>query len=371
MTIIDTVLVKLASRCNLNCDYCYVYHMGDEAWRLQPKLMSMGTVDALGRSLARLVASQGVPLSVIFHGGEPLLMGPERFEAVCAAIRFHVGFKVGLHVQTNGLLLSDRVIDACERHDVGVSISIDGPQDIHDRHRQDRRGRSSHTSVVAAIQRLVRHRAGPRLFSGLLAVIDLSADPGKVYSFLKSTGTPSIDFLYRDGNHDVLPLGKSNQDSTEYGEWMSRLLDIYLADKTPIRIRVLDDMLRLLLGGHSVKEGVGQAAYGILVVETDGTVTKNDTLKSAGGADRFDNKWSVQAGFEVMIASAEFEAYHRTQRPSAAKCLTCPELAVCGGGMPTHRWSTHNGLNNPTVFCADQKLLIQQMREQLLNRNAA
>ena len=38
MIAIDTVLVKLASRCNLDCDYCYVYRMGDDAWRLQPKL---------------------------------------------------------------------------------------------------------------------------------------------------------------------------------------------------------------------------------------------------------------------------------------------------------------------------------------------
>ena len=30
---IDTVLLKVASRCNLDCSYCYVYNMGDEAWR--------------------------------------------------------------------------------------------------------------------------------------------------------------------------------------------------------------------------------------------------------------------------------------------------------------------------------------------------
>ena len=33
---LDTVLLKVASRCNLDCSYCYVYHMGDEAWRDQP-----------------------------------------------------------------------------------------------------------------------------------------------------------------------------------------------------------------------------------------------------------------------------------------------------------------------------------------------
>ena len=55
MITIDTVLVKLASRCNLNCDYCYVYQMGDESWRNQPKRMTGGTVEALASALGSLV----------------------------------------------------------------------------------------------------------------------------------------------------------------------------------------------------------------------------------------------------------------------------------------------------------------------------
>ena len=108
-----------------------------------------------------------------------------------------------------------------------------------------------------------------------------------MYEFLKATGAPSFDFLYRDGNHDVLPPGKSQTDSTEYGDWMVRMLDHYLADRTPPRIRVLDDLIRLVLGGYGRKEGIGQEEYGILVIDTDGRITRNDTLKVAyPGADR-------------------------------------------------------------------------------------
>ena len=65
--------------------------------------------------------------------------------------------------------------------------------------------------------------------------------------------------------------------------YFARLEPAFLALKAR-----LDDLLRLLLGGRSVKEGVGTTDYGILVVEPDGTVDKNDTLKVAGaGADRF------------------------------------------------------------------------------------
>ncbi len=371
MIAIDTVLVKLASRCNLNCDYCYVYQMGDDAWRLQPKLMAASTIEALSRSLAALVEEQRKPLSIVFHGGEPLLVGAERFEAACARLRQHLPTPVGLHLQTNGVLLTEAVIEVCARHDVGISISLDGPAEIHNQHRPDRRGRASHAAVMAAIERILRHSQGRTLLSGLLAVVDLATDPGETYAFFKATGTPSVDFLYRDGNHDVLPVGKANTLSTEYGDWMVRLLDVYLADREPIRIRILDDMLRLLLGGRAAKEGLGEDDYGILVVETDGSITKNDTLKSAAGADKFAERWTVHDDLVVLVGSLPFRDYHCSQRPSAAACLSCPELKVCGGGMPTHRWSAERGLNNPSVFCADQKRLIEHMREQIALRVAA
>lgn len=363
MPAIDTVLVKLASRCNLNCDYCYVYQMGNDAWRLQPKLMSFDTIEALGNNLAKLVQAQGEPLSLVFHGGEPLLVGSERLERYCEELRKHVPEPVGLHLQTNGVLLTDTILDICARYDVGISISLDGPQEVHDRHRPDRRGRASHANVMAALARVRAHPAGAKLLSGLLCVIDLQSDPLEVYDFFKSIEAPSVDFLYRDGNHDTLPFGKESFASVEYGSWMVRMLDVYLADPKPIRIRVLDDMLRLILGGRAVKEGVGEQDYGILVVETDGSITKNDTLKSADAADQFSQRWSVDNDLVALTTSLPFLDYHKSQRPCASVCLACPELRICGGGMPTHRWSAERELNNPSVFCADQKHLIAAMRE--------
>jgi uncharacterized protein len=368
---IDTVLIKLASRCNLDCDYCYVYHMGDDAWRTQPKRMPAAVIEEVGRSLGRLEAKQARPLSVVFHGGEPLLLGSEAFAHACRSIRRHLSSECGLHLQTNGILLTADVIDICAEHDIGISISIDGPAWVHDRHRKDHRGRPSHDKVMAAIGRLKSHPEGDRLFTGLLSVIDLAADPAEVYAFFKSIRAPSADFLYRDGNRDLLPIGKASLVSTEYGEWMVRLLEVYLDDPEPIRIRVLDDMLKLLLGGSSRKEGLGLAEYGILVVDTDGTIAKNDTLKSTG-EDRFERPWSITRDDIVeTVSSMEFLRYHEAQRPSAAECMSCPDLTVCGGGMPAHRWSSSNGFANPSVFCADQRYLIQWMRSAISTRIAA
>ena len=363
---VDTVLLKVASRCNLNCDYCYVYHMGDDTWRRLPKRMSAGTRTAVAWQLKALIQAQRRPFSVVLHGGEPLLLGESGLRSLLEELRGALGDTCGISIQTNGVLVSDGILDACAFYDTGLSVSLDGPPYVHDHHRADKAGRPTHAAVAAGLSKLKAHPSSEALFSGVLAVVDPDACPNTVYDYFRDLGVPSVDFLYRDGNHSVLPYGKASRTSAEYGAWMCRILDRYLADPEPFRIRMLDDMMRLVLGGAGVKEGVGLTDYGILVIDTDGSVRKNDTLKSSAPGDGFETSWSVHTHpLAEIAASDEFRRYHLAQRPSSPTCLECPYLRVCGGGMVTHRYAEGSGYDNPSVFCADQMLLIQSMHRHL------
>ncbi len=362
---IDTVLLKTASRCNLDCSYCYVYHMGDESWRSQPKRMPPEVVDAVAEQVGFLSHSQEHPLSVVMHGGEPLLLGLERTSHLIEGLKRTLRVDAGVHIQTNGVLLSQEFIELFAEHDVGVSISFDGP--AHDTNRLDRAGRGSHDRVLGAIERLRGYPAGERIFAGLLAVVDPASDPAAVYAEMRSTGALSFDFLYRDGNHTTLPYGKASAASTEYGQWMIALVDCYLADPDPPRVRILDDLMALILGGRGRKEGIGLTEYGIIVIDTDGTITKNDTLKVAHpGGDRFPEPRNItERDLLGFLAEPTLDGYHALQEPASPVCRACPELGVCGGGMPAHRFSRENGYENPTIFCADQLALISHLRERL------
>ncbi|HNW18763.1 MAG TPA: radical SAM protein [Sphingorhabdus lacus] len=365
----DTVLLKVASRCNLNCTYCYVFNMGDTGWERQPKRMGEATIARVVQQLGALYRTQMRPFSVVLHGGEPLMLGRNRLEALFAALHSEIP-TCRIHLQTNGTLLDGPTLDLCARFGVGISISLDGPEAITDRFRVDHKGGGSFQRVLRAVERIRQHPSNAQIFSGLLAVVDPETDAREIYKFFKSIGTPSVDFLYRDGNHDELPFGKASFQSTEYGEWMCDLVDAYLADPAPPRIRVIDDMIKLILGGAAQKEGVGISDYGIVVIDTDGTISKNDTLKSTTDAgDAFAESWSIVCDqLSDVVQTAAFRDYHASQRPTAAVCRTCADLTVCGGGMPTHRFSTERGLDNPTVFCADQKLVAARLREWLKAR---
>jgi len=363
---IDTVLLKVASRCNFDCSYCYVYHMGDESWRELPKRMSNATRATVAQQLGALERAQGRPFSVVLHGGEPLLLGQEGLHRLLAELNGAVSTSCGISAQTNGALLTDAILDVLAAHGTSLSISLDGHAAVHDRFRVDLRGLPTHAAVAAGIAKLKAHPSSVALFSGILAVVDPTSCPDEVYDYFKGLGTPSVDFLYRDGNHSTLPYGKASPASVEYGSWMCRILDRYVADPEPFRIRMLDDMMRLELGGAGVKEGVGLTDYGILVIDTDGAIKKNDTLKSSSPGDSFGTSWNVHShSLAEIAASGEFRDYHLTQRPSSPACLRCPLLRTCGGGMVTHRYAEGRGYDNPTIFCSDQTMLIQRMRHHL------
>lgn len=364
---IDTVLIKVASRCNINCTYCYVYHMGDDNWSRQSKFMSAETIDAMCEQLGQLARSQEKLFSIVLHGGEPFLMGKVRLAYLLAKLRSVLSEDYPISVQSNGILISVEILDVCFRYRASVAVSIDGPREVHDRFRLGHKGEGTFDLVVKGITALREHPEAAFLNAGLLAVIDPDSDPSSVYSFFKTLGAPSVDFLYKDGNFDRLPVGKASIKSVEYGKWMTGLLNTYLADADPLPIRIIDDMMKVFLGGTTSKEGLGITDFGIIIIDTDGTIMKNDTLKSSyNGADKFEYQVNIKDHSLIdFLGSEDFKRYRELQRPRNANCLTCPDLDLCGGGMILHRWSKENQFDNPSVYCFDQLYFIDNMKKAL------
>ncbi len=80
-TEIKGLVVKIVQRCNLNCSYCYMYQHADQSWRQRPPFMSEET---FGHLLTRIEEycdrRPGREMNITFHGGEPMLIGPRRFD---------------------------------------------------------------------------------------------------------------------------------------------------------------------------------------------------------------------------------------------------------------------------------------------------
>jgi uncharacterized protein len=341
--------------------------MGDDNFLRMEKLMSQDTMQAVIDSVHELTLYQNRPFSVVMHGGEPLLFGKTRLDYFFKRLRGVLPEIYPISIQTNGILINKEILDICSMYRVSIAVSMDGPKEIHDRKRVNHLGKGTFDEVMKGYELLKNHPDATFLNAGLLAVVDPESDAEQVYNFFKSTGAPSVDFLFKDGNHSSLPEGKKTFDSVEYGTWTSKLLANYLEDSNPMPIRVLDDMMKVFLGGMVTKEGIGLSDFGILIIDTDGSLMKNDTLKSVyNGADRFDENYNIKdRKLMEFLQSSTFRRYKVSQRPTSTKCMQCNYLKLCGGGMLLHRWKNESGFDNPSVYCKDMKFLINNMHMQL------
>lgn len=372
------VILKVASRCDLACTYCYVYSLADTTWRERPRIMDAETVRATGRRIREHALAHGLDeVRVVLHGGEPLLAGADWLRTACRTLRETVGDTTRLlfSLQTNAVRLDETVLEMAVAEGIRISVSLDGDRETHDRARRHRSGGGSFDSVDRALRLLTepRHRS---LLSGILAVIDVDADPVSVYSALAVYRPPTMDFLLPFANWDSpppRPAGSGAGSPTPYGDWLTAVFEHWFALPEPgPSIRILDEALQLIIGGDGGTEVMGLAPVVSVVVETDGGIEQTGGLRAAyDGASRTGRSVHDDGSFDDLLDTPQFAARQGGLDVLSPECRGCEVVSVCGGGHYAHRWSADRGFLNRSVYCEDLKVLIERMTDRVAAELAA
>ena len=178
--------------CNLDCHYCFylekekLYKPG-ESWKMSDTVLDTYVRD--------YIQSQDTPeINFAWQGGEPTLLGVDFFEKVVdLQTRYANGKKIHNALQTNGTLLDDRWCAFLKQHEFLVGVSIDGPRDLHDAYRVDKKQQPTFDPVFQGIKLLHTHKVE---FNTLTVVNRKNSQrPLDVYRFLKSIGSGYIQFI--------------------------------------------------------------------------------------------------------------------------------------------------------------------------------
>ncbi|WP_211247849.1 FxsB family cyclophane-forming radical SAM/SPASM peptide maturase [Cryptosporangium arvum] len=362
---ISQFILKLTSRCNLNCDYCYIFNKADKAWQDRPHRMSDATVDAIGARIGQHADAHGLSrVEAIIHGGEPMLYGPDALLHALDSIEQHLpaGTELDASVQTNGVLLDGTVLDTLLAHGIRVGVSMDGTRTAHDRHRRFPDGRPSFGIVERNLRRLgePKYRS---IYAGLLCVVDLEQDPIATYQQLAEFSPPRIDFLLPHGDWNSRPPGRPDDDTTPYADWLSAIFDRWFTQPGPRPgIRLFEEILQLLLGGHSRSENIGLSPVATLVIETDGSIQQIDSLRNAypGAAET-----GMHVGTHLIDDALRHPGVVARQLgidALADACRSCRFGRTCGGGAYPTRYRAGAGFQNRSVYCPDLFALIEHVR---------
>ncbi|MHC5909004.1 FxsB family cyclophane-forming radical SAM/SPASM peptide maturase [Streptomyces sp. S6] len=355
-------IVKLHGRCNLACTYCYLYEGPDDTWRERPARASEDVLDQAATRIAEHARTHRLAeISLVLHGGEPLLAGADTLARFTGLVRARVphGCAVRAVVQTNATLLTARRLTVLADAGIRVGVSLDGGTAAHNARRVDHAGRPSWPAAIRGT-RLLAERF-PHVYGGILTVVDPTLDPVRTYDSLVALSPPALDLLLPHGNWSAPPdqLGL-------YGPWLADVFDRWWdAGRRETRVRLFEACLALLLGRGARTEALGLEPFDAVVVETDGTIEQVDALKSAYDGAARTGLDVFRHPFDEALRHPAVADRQAGAESLAAECRACPLLTVCGAGHYAHRYRAGHGFRNPSVYCADLQHFIHHAAHRL------
>ena len=155
-TVVKALCLHIAHDCNLACKYCFAeegeYHGG----------RALMSYEVGKKALDFLIANSGnrVNLEVDFFGGEPLM----NFQVVKDLVAYgrskekEFNKKFRFTLTTNGMLLTDEVMEFANKEMANVVLSIDGRKEVHDFMRPTRNGKGSYDLIIDKFKKMAEMR---------------------------------------------------------------------------------------------------------------------------------------------------------------------------------------------------------------------
>lgn len=140
----------LTHQCNLRCTYCYT---GEKLQQPMPRSIADAGVDFVLKEAER---SRAHYLDITFFGGEPLIESELLFHIANRLAVASEGRSTNFKLSTNGTLLTEQMMAELTRRHIYLSLSVDGPPDLHDQQRPNAAGKPTSHLVSKAIPLLLR-----------------------------------------------------------------------------------------------------------------------------------------------------------------------------------------------------------------------
>jgi len=350
--VLSSLLVKVASSCNLRCCYCYWFR--DSHVKSLPKTIPSEVKEMFLCRLAHHIKKYNLKeFFISFHGGEPLLYNFYDFKDFLQKISDlseKYDCKIRCSIQTNGILINKHWASLFKKFNLAVGISIDGPKKIHDLNRYNQKRKGSFDTVLSGIT--ILQESG--IDFGILAVANPLSEPSEVVDFFVNTlFVRDFDILLPDYNHDDKEAGRVVSVYIYY----KKLFDVFceFQKTTPIQIRLFKNILATVLGYQSSMDVIGYGPSTVITLEPDGQLNGADVLRI-----------NAPHGFKkANLISESLDSYKNNPLINwiisqsltlSVKCQRCFLKFACGGGYFPHRYSSKTSdYQNPSIYCEDIK----------------
>lgn len=345
----------IGSVCNLDCSYCY--YLDKKKMFPDNLVMPISLLEKIIKEYIQINNNEQIVFD--WHGGEPLLLGIDYFKKIVAIQNKYKGRKhVFNTIQTNSTLMNDDFAKFFRDNGFLVGVSIDGPEDIHDKYRKDKDEHPTFMKVMRGIELLHRYEVD---FNTLTTINKAGEGRGlDVYLFLKSIGShymqfmPVFEHVNPMNNNIVCPDDEKSEltswsvEPMEYGKYMCDIFDYWVKhDVGDYFVSLFDSTLANYCGVNPGTCVYSETCGVNAVVEHNGDVFPCDHFVY----EEYKMGNLNDTSLEKLMSSdmiTNFGIDKRNSLPS--QCIKCRYFFTCHGECPKHRFSKtktgESGLNS-------------------------
>jgi uncharacterized protein len=344
--------------CNLECSYCF-YREKDQLYPDEKDFRM--SHDVLEEFTRQYIQSQEVP-EVVFswQGGEPTLMGIAFFRrAVELQNKYkRPGMRVLNAFQTNGTLLDDEWCIFFREHDFLVGISLDGPEELHDKYRCHRGGGPTFSEVIRGLHLLQGHGVE---YNVLTVVNRVNGRYHRqVYNFLKEEGVKFMQFIPAVAEEAPGMVTPWTVEPRVYGHFLCGIFDEWVRhDVGEIFVQLFDVLLGAWLGMRPALCIFSPTCGDALAMEHNGDLYSCDHFVSC--KNLLGNILDTPMG--DLVGSQFQRDFGRDKYKGLPNlCRKCDFLFACHGACPKDRFvKTPDGEGGLNYLCPGYKLFFEHV----------
>lgn len=346
------IMVKpTGAACNLDCRYCF--YLRKEA--LYPGVSSRMSDEVLEPFVRDyLLAQTAREVHFGWQGGEPTLMGLDFFRKALELQREYAkpGVKISHSLQTNGVLIDEEWCRFLKENRFLVGLSLDGPKDLHDAYRVDKRGRPTFDKAYRALKLLQRHGVEHNILCVVHRVN--SEHPLRVYRFFKREGVRFIQFIPAvEATADGGVTGWTVP-AKAWGDFLCAVFDEWVRkDVGKVFVQHFDVALEAWLGMEPSLCVHARTCGNCLAMERNGDLFSCDHYVYPdyylGNIMQIPLAQMVASPFQRKFGMGKWDTLPRM-------CRQCEVLFACHGGCPKDRFiRTPDGEEGLNYLCEGYK----------------
>ena len=342
--------------------------------------MSKDILDAVfSKFLSSGLVSQFVEF--LWHAGEPLALGPDYYHeamALCQARNLRA-LEIRHTIQTNGVLITQAWCDLFKAYNIGIGLSLDGPQFVHDAHRKSWGGGGSWSKTVRGFELLKKNDLHP----GVLCVLTARSleHPEALYDFFSTLGVRWLAFNMEEVEGMNLASSIKSEKTAEvtdrYISFMRYFFRRWLAEGQPFRVREFDDFLSIFrtvrVDDDFFRRPDETLPMTIVTIQKNGNVSTYSPEFAGASSSRYSDFILgniLTECIDEMAAGGRLRQIAQDVDRGIRNCARlCKWFTFCGGAYVSNKFYENGNLESTqTTACRLHrieltKLLLKEMAE--------